>query len=181
MKNAPNQPIKFMEDCFLCGQPFQYGPHRYAGRPIGLWQILICEGCDKMNWNGLVTERHPKLMQRLAELGVPVELNAKGWLPLPRQFRRWSTAARDFSKAWTALEPTATATSARLRHEAGDGSDARCLIPQTARPQAVNQGLQRQHPVVDAVDAREQHIGPMLAVVGERNAVGLDLGMHPIS
>jgi hypothetical protein len=85
MKPRPtNDAIKFMQPCFLCSRSFQYGPHRYEGRAINSWDIVICDTCDKSNWDGLVTEQHPRLMKHLAERGVTVKMNPRGWLSLPK-------------------------------------------------------------------------------------------------
>lgn len=72
------------EKCFLCERQFQYGPHRYAGRSVGAWKVLVCENCEKMNWDGLVPDRHPRLIRHLKETGVEVQPNERGWLPIPQ-------------------------------------------------------------------------------------------------
>jgi hypothetical protein len=73
-----------MIPCFLCKRDFQFGPNRYAGRGIGAWNIRICDLCESMNHDGIVPHQHPELMAHLAQQGVTVQLNAKGWLPIPR-------------------------------------------------------------------------------------------------
>ena len=74
---------KIFYDCFLCQRPFQFGPHVYDGRHIPSWGVNICASCLKGNWDGIVPQRHPRLMQHLKDQGVTVTLNAKGWLPIP--------------------------------------------------------------------------------------------------
>lgn len=79
----PHAEPKFMYDCFLCRRPFQFGPHVYNGRPIRQWDIIACDICISSNWDGLVPDQHPRLIERLKAKGIPIELNAKGWLPIP--------------------------------------------------------------------------------------------------
>jgi hypothetical protein len=74
---------KFFEQCFLCKQPFQFGPHRYDGRYIASWGIMVCRSCEGGNWDGIVLHTHPDLVEHLKRRGVSVQLNKKGWLPLP--------------------------------------------------------------------------------------------------
>jgi len=82
MEHTPRG-IEHYEDCFLCQREFRYGAHRYAGRPIGEWGILVCELCEKANWDGLVPQSHPRLMKHLAERSIAPKLNDRGWLPIP--------------------------------------------------------------------------------------------------
>ena len=76
--------LKHYENCFFCKKEFQYGPHRYAGRSVPVWGLLICEMCDSMNWDGLVPEQHPAVMRHLADKGITPARNAKGWVGIPR-------------------------------------------------------------------------------------------------
>lgn len=76
--------FKHLLECFLCRREFQFGPHRYAGRPVKAWDILICEQCEAANWDGLVPQCHPRLTEHLAQKSVPYELNERGWLSIPR-------------------------------------------------------------------------------------------------
>ncbi|QBX37234.1 hypothetical protein E4M02_02525 [Brevundimonas sp. S30B] len=74
---------KFMFDCFLCQRPFRFGPHRYEGRAIGPWKIRACDRCIDQNWDGLVPSQHPRLLEHLESIGVPIKLNEDGWLSIP--------------------------------------------------------------------------------------------------
>jgi hypothetical protein len=74
---------KIFYDCILCQKPFQFGPHVYNGRHIAEWDTQICDSCVKWNWDGVVPERHPRLMEHLREKGISVHLNARGWLDVP--------------------------------------------------------------------------------------------------
>ena len=79
----PRDEPKFMYDCDLCSRPFQFGPHVYQGRPIKTWDIMACGICTSQNWDGLVPERHHRLMAHLKERGIEVRLNDEGRLPIP--------------------------------------------------------------------------------------------------
>jgi len=74
---------KIFYDCFICRRPFQFGPHIYNGRHISAWSVEICDRCLGANWDGFVLEAHPRLQTHLIEKGVPIKLNAKGWLDIP--------------------------------------------------------------------------------------------------
>jgi hypothetical protein len=76
----------FFTNCFLCGRSFQYGPHIYDGRPQ--WDIMVCMPCIQGNWDGIVLENHPRLAEHLKAKGIPVQLNAKGWLDWPNAVPR---------------------------------------------------------------------------------------------
>lgn len=76
---------KFVAQCFLCKQGFQFGPHTYKGRRIPAWDIMICESCDNGNWDGVVPHTHPDLIQHLEKQGIGIRLNEKGWLDLPKR------------------------------------------------------------------------------------------------
>jgi hypothetical protein len=75
---------KHFLQCDLCRREFQFGPGRYAGRKVVSWNILVCERCEAANHDGLVPQSHPDLMKRLADRGVEVRLNSRGWLSIPR-------------------------------------------------------------------------------------------------
>ncbi len=75
--------FKVMIPCDLCRGEFQFGPHRYAGRKVVMWDIRICDTCDSMNWDGLDPHRHPELMRRLTEQGVPLRRLPGGFVEIP--------------------------------------------------------------------------------------------------
>ena len=70
-------------NCFLCNQPFQFGPHAYNGRPVRAWDVMLCDRCLRANHDGIVLDEHPRLAALLRERGITIELNEKGWLPIP--------------------------------------------------------------------------------------------------
>ncbi len=73
-----------MVKCFLCDREFEFGHGRYYGRNVPEWDITICRMCDAGNHDGIVLECHPKLRAHLEAKGITIELNAKGWLDIPR-------------------------------------------------------------------------------------------------
>jgi hypothetical protein len=77
------QTAKTFYDCFLCSQPFQFGPGAYHGRHIRQWDVQLCDRCLRSNWDGIVMEGHPHLRQHLAEKGIEIRLNASGWFDIP--------------------------------------------------------------------------------------------------
>jgi hypothetical protein len=70
-------------NCFLCDQPYQFGPHAYDGRHVGSWGVEICSHCVQGNWDGLVPEQHPRLIEHLKAMGIPIALNPMGFLNIP--------------------------------------------------------------------------------------------------
>jgi len=74
---------KFMCDCFLCSRAFQFGPHRYEGRRILAWDIMVCDTCYGGNHDGIVPTSYPHLVPHLEARGIQVVLNTRGWLPFP--------------------------------------------------------------------------------------------------
>lgn len=69
--------------CNLCSGEFQFGPHRYAGRRVVSWGVMICETCDSMNHDGLVPERHSALLARLRSEGVALQTLPGGFIAIP--------------------------------------------------------------------------------------------------
>jgi hypothetical protein len=47
--------------CFLCNQPFQFGPHPYNGQPVRAWDVMLCDRCLRANHDGIVLDEHPRL------------------------------------------------------------------------------------------------------------------------
>jgi hypothetical protein len=72
-----------MEKCFLCKRMFHFGNHVYAGRHIHRWDMMVCEPCHEGNCEGIVPEEHSDLVPHLEARGIPVNLNAKGWIDFP--------------------------------------------------------------------------------------------------
>ncbi|WP_298775509.1 hypothetical protein [uncultured Shewanella sp.] len=77
----PNE--KFMYNCFLCHDSFQYGPELYDGKKISLYGgIMVCMDCYNANWDGWNRDHEKKLISHLNEKGLPIpERNEKGLLP----------------------------------------------------------------------------------------------------
>jgi hypothetical protein len=75
---------KFYYTCDLCERPFRFGPHLYAGRPIPQWgKVMLCSGCEKTNWDGIVPQSHPRFMEKLRAKDVEIVLNKSGWIDIP--------------------------------------------------------------------------------------------------
>jgi hypothetical protein len=74
---------KFMYQCFMCGEEYQFGPHRYEGKNIPRYNIGVCNICYEANWDGWAPpEYENKLIAHLKKEGIPIpERNEKGWLP----------------------------------------------------------------------------------------------------
>jgi hypothetical protein len=71
-------------DCCVCEEPFQFGPHVYAGRLIPGWHgLMICRKCDHANHDGIVPGTYPNLMPRREVLGVKISLNKNGCIVVP--------------------------------------------------------------------------------------------------
>jgi hypothetical protein len=41
-----------MAKCEMCGAEFRDGPHRYEGKFIRAYQLLVCQACWNANWSG---------------------------------------------------------------------------------------------------------------------------------
>jgi hypothetical protein len=72
-----------MVTCFLCRSEFQFGPHRYAGKPIKAWDMMVCEGCLSANWDGIVPRTYPHLVAHLKARSIALTTNANGWIDWP--------------------------------------------------------------------------------------------------
>ncbi len=75
---------KHMEQCFLCKGQFQFGPGAYHGRWIREWKVSICDTCRRGNWDGIVPEVHPHLVDHLQAIAVDFNANENGWIDIPR-------------------------------------------------------------------------------------------------
>lgn len=75
--------FKVMIKCFLCGDEFQFGPHRYAGKYIHQWGMDVCEICLSSNRDGIVPGTYPHLEPYLASKCIKITYNVKGWIPWP--------------------------------------------------------------------------------------------------
>jgi hypothetical protein len=74
--------LKFMRHCDLCNSEFQHGPHRYDGRHIPKYDLLVCSGCYEGNWDGWGGYVEAQFLMHLRTKGLPVPArNAKGFFP----------------------------------------------------------------------------------------------------
>ena len=72
-----------LHTCFLCEKGFQFGPHRYNGRAVPLWDIGVCDPCFVGSHDGLNPKQYPKLIRHLREKGIAMEIKPGGWLAWP--------------------------------------------------------------------------------------------------
>ncbi|RLB11107.1 MAG: hypothetical protein DRG39_04810 [Deltaproteobacteria bacterium] len=73
---------KFRRQCFICNGKFQFGPHRYDGKYISKYNIIVCRNCYNANWDGWAPDYEEKLILHLKKEGLPIpERNEKGFLP----------------------------------------------------------------------------------------------------
>jgi hypothetical protein len=80
MNRMPSDKIMFT--CPVCGQQFQFGPHRYAGTHIRTYDMTVCETCYRGNWDGWQPDRETWLLDRLKSKSLPIpKRNARGLLP----------------------------------------------------------------------------------------------------
>ena len=69
--------------CDLCKRPFQFGPHRYDGKPLNHYQMNVCSTCLSSNWDGVGSFHEPIFEAHLKAKGIPLpQKNRKGWYPL---------------------------------------------------------------------------------------------------
>jgi len=73
---------KFMYRCDLCGSEFQMGAHRYDGKRVPRYDIVVCMSCYKANWDGWNPGYEEFLVSHLKEKALPIPVkNAKGLFP----------------------------------------------------------------------------------------------------
>ena len=84
-KRLPDGEYANLIVCDLCHEEFRFGQHRYAGRKIVEWGLVICEMCESMNHDGLVPQMHPELMERLAKEGVKLDRLPGGFIRIPQR------------------------------------------------------------------------------------------------
>jgi hypothetical protein len=71
-------------ECFLCGRQFQFGQYVYDGQYIPDWRVNICNTCRFSNLNGIDPTEHYRFLQLLSKEQVPLILNRKGLIDIPR-------------------------------------------------------------------------------------------------
>jgi hypothetical protein len=69
---------KIIYDCFLYSFPFQFGPHVYNGKRIAAWDVMVCDGCYRGNWDGIVPQSRPHLVPYFTIEGDRGSLQPKG-------------------------------------------------------------------------------------------------------
>ena len=89
LASGKSLPMKHDEEqifyvCFMCERRFQFGRYVYEGQYIPAWGVNICNKCRQDNWNGIDPAEHERTVQLLKYRSVPIKLNAKGRLEIPR-------------------------------------------------------------------------------------------------
>ena len=68
--------------CPLCAAHFKWGPHRFDGRKIEPYDIIVCNACWQRSWSGWGQPLDKGILQHLTERGLPIpERNERGLLP----------------------------------------------------------------------------------------------------
>jgi hypothetical protein len=72
------------DTCCVCEKRPQFGPGTYPGRPVGQWgRLIICNECERFNWDGIVIATHPRLPGRIRAAGGEFTLNPEGHIVIP--------------------------------------------------------------------------------------------------
>ncbi len=73
---------KVIEQCDLCGDSFQYGTQRYDGQYLPHYEMFLCEGCYKGNWDGFAPGLEVQFIAHMKSKGIALpERNDNGWYP----------------------------------------------------------------------------------------------------
>ena len=82
MEASTMEDLKFMYHCDLCQKEFQFGPHKYDGKFISRYQMTVCGGCYKNNWDGWGPAVEGAFLAHLKSKGIPPpKRNQGGWFP----------------------------------------------------------------------------------------------------
>ena len=72
----------FRTKCDLCDRLFRFGPGRYKGKYIKHYEMILCNSCFKINWDGFAPGLETKFIAHLASKDIALpERNEKGWFP----------------------------------------------------------------------------------------------------
>ncbi len=73
---------KVIEQCDLCGDSFQYGTQRYDGQYLPHYEMFLCEGCYKENWDGFTPGLEAQFIAHMKSKGIALpERNDEGCYP----------------------------------------------------------------------------------------------------
>ena len=76
------------QECVLCEQSFAMDQPRSPLRPIRAWaNVLICDICRGINWDGIPVGKYPKLEAHLVAHRIVVKPNTGGLMPIPNKHR----------------------------------------------------------------------------------------------
>lgn len=66
--------------CPCCGASFQHGTHRYEGKYIPRYEVLVCRNCYESNREGWANDKW--LLEHLKSRNIPIpNTNTNGVLP----------------------------------------------------------------------------------------------------
>jgi hypothetical protein len=72
-----------LEDCAICDQSVEFGPHRYEGAPLSGYGVFACYNCIHEHRDGFGPSHFDKIVRWLDEAGVAhPPVNDKGFWPL---------------------------------------------------------------------------------------------------
>jgi hypothetical protein len=66
---TPDLP-RFMVTCDLCGDEFQFGPHRYRGKWVGVYKMYSCSACYDTSWDGIAPIYESRFKAHLLKHGI---------------------------------------------------------------------------------------------------------------
>ena len=76
--------MRYHADCALCGTRRGGDGARQEGATVPDWGLWICNKCRLENHDGIVPESNGEFIAKLRARGVPLTLNAIGWLVIPK-------------------------------------------------------------------------------------------------
>ena len=69
--------------CNVCDKSFQFGHHRYDGRKIAAYKIMVCRNCYDNNRDGWAPQYEEKVTSKLNQREkAQIQRNELGLLPL---------------------------------------------------------------------------------------------------
>ena len=83
-RNSDQDDNRYHADCGLCGDRRGAGGHHMQGRNVPDWGVWICNKCRDANHDGIVPESNTEFLRKLRARGVPLQLNALGWVKIPQ-------------------------------------------------------------------------------------------------
>ena len=73
---------KHMEVCPVCGEQYQYGPHKYEGHRLEAYDMRVCDWCEAGNHDGWAPHNEGTILEHLKARNLPEPERLKnGMLP----------------------------------------------------------------------------------------------------